>query len=108
MSSYSVTATIEFPDGEEHDVEITYTYYPGCRGARDGRFGPPLEPDEPASVEIESAIRTDTKEDVMQLLDHEKLEELCSDDMQNRIEGAEEDAAEARAEAREMRDYDRW
>jgi hypothetical protein len=36
--------------------EIEYTYYKGCKGARDGRFGPPLEPDDPPEVEIISVM----------------------------------------------------
>lgn len=35
-------------------VDVEYIYYRGCRGARDGRYGPPLEPDEPPEVEIYS------------------------------------------------------
>jgi hypothetical protein len=45
-------------DDEEIKLEITYSSYAGCRGARDSLggkrgAGPPLEPDEPASMEIE-------------------------------------------------------
>lgn len=45
-------------DGKELAVVVHYTFWPGCRGARDSiggvpNAGPPLEPDEPPSVEIE-------------------------------------------------------
>ena len=30
-----------------------YTFVPFCRGATDGRYGPKIEPDEPAHVEID-------------------------------------------------------
>lgn len=36
--------------GEQVTFEVEY--YPARRGARDGRFGPPIEPDEPASYEL--------------------------------------------------------
>jgi hypothetical protein len=36
--------------------EIEYTFYKGCKGARDGRYGPPLEPDEPPQVEIDAVV----------------------------------------------------
>lgn len=46
---------------DEIIVLVKYSYYGGCRGQRDslcGRAGagPALEPDEPASVEIEGAV----------------------------------------------------
>jgi hypothetical protein len=51
---HSITMTVE-RDEKEIEVTIEATYNPGCRGARDGRWGPPIEPDEPAHFEIESA-----------------------------------------------------
>lgn len=52
--------------------EIEYHYYRGCRGARDGKYGPPLEPDEPADVEIES----------VKFGDVEMIEYVTEDDLQ--------------------------
>lgn len=49
-----VTMTINRND-EEIEVTVSGTFIPACRGARDGRFGPPIEPDEPAYFEIELA-----------------------------------------------------
>ena len=39
---------------DEEQVELTceVEYYPLYRGMRDGRYGPPLEPDEPAHCEL--------------------------------------------------------
>ena len=39
-------------------LEVEATWHRGSRGARDGRGGPPLEPDEPAGYEIEAVYAT--------------------------------------------------
>ena len=39
-------------------ITITYTYSPGSFGLRESRSGAPLEPDEPASVEIRRIATT--------------------------------------------------
>jgi hypothetical protein len=61
--------------------EIEYTYYKGCRGARDflggRRCGPPLEPDEPAQVEIESI--TYKGEEMVEHITQDALEHLAID-----------------------------
>jgi hypothetical protein len=46
------TVVIEF-DGEEREVDVSYDFYPATRGQR-GSCGEPLEPDEPAHVEVHS------------------------------------------------------
>ena len=56
--SVRLTLTID-RDGEDYEVEAEVTYHPPCRGARDSPCGirgagPPLEPDEDASIEIET------------------------------------------------------
>ena len=48
-----VTTTITV----EREIEVTFDYYPGCPGQRDSfggkaGAGPPLEPDEPPSLEF--------------------------------------------------------
>jgi hypothetical protein len=52
-------------DGKDGEVEIyvraSYAYHPACRGQRDSLggkrgAGPPLEPDEPAYVEVEQVF----------------------------------------------------
>ena len=45
--------TIEI-DGEEQSVLIEASYFKAYKGARDGKYGPPLEPDEPEHWEIEA------------------------------------------------------
>jgi hypothetical protein len=50
---------------EEIDLEVEYTAWKASRGARDSingvkGAGPPLEPDEPAGIEIENAIDRET------------------------------------------------
>lgn len=49
-------------DDVEVEVIVDYTFYRAYRGARDGRFGPPIEPDEPAHVEINSVTDKSGKE----------------------------------------------
>jgi len=56
-------------DDKEIKLEIIYNVYRGCRGARDSLggkrgAGPALEPDEPPSIEIESATDTETGCDI--------------------------------------------
>ena len=63
------TITIEQDDGTEIDVQVEAVYYPGCKGARDSccgvrNAGPPLEPDEPAYVEIETVSHNGQKIEV--------------------------------------------
>lgn len=55
MPSINYTLT-RGDDDTEIPVTVEYTYHPFCRGATDGRFGPPIEPDEPAHCEIDSVI----------------------------------------------------
>lgn len=57
-----------------HGMEVTveYLYIPPYRGERD-RFGVPLEPDEPASIEIQSVI-TAKGEDITDIISgHSRL-----------------------------------
>lgn len=51
----AMTLTREDEDLNEYEIPIlvTYTWHPAYKGARDGRYGPPIEPDEPASVDID-------------------------------------------------------
>ena len=75
MSTHTTQITI---DDIKVDVEVEYTAYPASRGHRD-KHGAPEEPDEPATIEIESVI--DVTDDVGNLLPSlskaqvEKLEE---------------------------------
>jgi len=74
---------------ENVELEIEYTYFKGCKGSRDSFMGkagagPQLEPDEPASIEIESIKVKDI--DIYELLSksiiekvEEEVTELISD-----------------------------
>lgn len=52
-----------FDDEEVFDVEIPvtvhYTFHGFCAGSTDGRYGPKIEPDEPAHIEIDGYSRDD-------------------------------------------------
>jgi hypothetical protein len=54
-------------DNKDIEVLVTYTYDKGSKGCRDSLggvrgAGPPLEPDEPPSIEIESVENLETGE----------------------------------------------
>jgi hypothetical protein len=59
--------TIEWPSddtGAERGLEVRFTYHRAIRGQRDSLggvrgAGPPLEPDEPAMVEVDKALMDD-------------------------------------------------
>ena len=105
MKTFNTRIEIENHVGEEVEVsvEVSYNYSKGCRGARDslcGGAGPPLEPDEPPSVEIVSVI-TAAGVDIRDDLDdreREELEERCFLDAAEAYEREEEDRAAAGAE----------
>lgn len=92
-------------DDVDYEVEVHYTYHRAYRGQRDSLggvrgAGPPLEPDEPAMVEIESVICDDF--DILDTIpkrDLDWLEGKCLDDVGECREAAEE----ARWEDREDR-----
>lgn len=104
MNKFTTTIEWNQDTGEERDVEVTYQYYRGCRGARDSLCGvrgagPPLEPDEPPSVEIQSVMMhsptahdREAREDVQKSLSKsqlEWLEEKCFEDVNDRWEQQE-------------------
>jgi hypothetical protein len=78
-------------DGDDLEVEVEYTFSKGCRGARDSLggkagAGPPLEPDEPDEVEIDSV--TDENGTDVELTDEEitALEEKCLENYESTME----------------------
>src|SRR2546421_11371189 len=88
--------------GNELDVTVEYTYHRTCRGQRDSLggvrgAGPPLEPDEPASIEIVSVKDEVGEEVILSGRQYDALQEAAWD----RLRDAAENAAEAAAEARE-------
>ena len=59
MNTVRTTITVERED-EEIEVECVFCFHPASRGQRDScggvpGAGPPLEPDEPASLDFECA-----------------------------------------------------
>lgn len=59
-----MTHTTEIERGDDTvNVEVSYTLFRACRGHRD-KYGCPEEPDEPASIEIESAKNLSSDEEI--------------------------------------------
>lgn len=73
--------TPEAPDAEnEIPVCVYYTAHPACRGARDSLggvrgAGPALEPDEPASVEVEQVASDGLRDIELTDAERERIEE---------------------------------
>ncbi|MGX0136320.1 hypothetical protein [Cupriavidus metallidurans] len=42
----------------EAELHVRYTFYPECKGSPEYRGGPPMEPDEPAHVDITDVTAT--------------------------------------------------
>jgi hypothetical protein len=65
----------------EAEIVARYTYYPFCPGDRDTRYGPNISPDEPAHIDVESAILKVKDKIVagvnLEMLDAESIEEAC-------------------------------
>jgi hypothetical protein len=61
-------------DGRE--VVVNWTGHKARAGATDGRYGPTIEPDEPAYIEVDSVIGPDGKE-----IDDPVVIEAAVDDM---------------------------
>lgn len=51
--TYETEVEISGEDGLETPIIVHYTPVKAYKGATDGRFGPKLEPDEPAHIEID-------------------------------------------------------
>lgn len=69
-------------DGEDFPVTVEFTVIPGRRGLRDSLggvrgAGPPLEPDEPPSVEIESVVDGAGNEVEMTEKDEDRIINEC-------------------------------
>lgn len=98
MATYSATITreksVNSNDVEvEVSIDIQYTYYRACRGARDScggirGAGPPLEPDEPASIEIDSVVEHDMGTDI-ELTDSE-TEKFTEEIMESLADAAQD------------------
>ncbi|MDD5394912.1 MAG: hypothetical protein PHE17_17990 [Thiothrix sp.] len=85
MTSKTITKTLTV----EAECQIEYTYSKAYRGARDGRFGPALEPDEPEQVEIESIKLNGA--DVIELFDHDQITAIEEEILEGIVEDREPD-----------------
>ncbi len=81
--------TSDYITSEDTQLTCTWEYYPGCRGQRDSLggkagAGPPLEPDEPPTLELVSA--TDENGHAIELspADEEKAREQAWEQMADR------------------------
>ena len=84
---------------DEITVDVTYDFYRGCKGARDSlcgvrRAGPPLEPDEPPSVEILSVKDKDDEEYELTERELDRVTEECFFDQQSGYDEEQEQRAE--------------
>lgn len=112
---YATHATLTYGEKGDREFALTveYEYHRAYRGARDGRYGVQLEPDEPAHVTISSVtgrligfctktarhIEIGDEIDFEPLVNTEILAEEILEDHEGRITEAREMSAEARAEA---------
>jgi hypothetical protein len=105
MSTLKTVIEWNSETGEEREIEVFYTYHRACRGQRDSccgvrGAGPPLEPDEPAMVEVDRAMMHDpTFHDRAAMTD---VWDQLSEKQQERIE---EECLQATSEPPE-REYD--
>ena len=81
--------TTENADGDEITLDVEYSYYAGCRGAREAGTGLALEPDDAPEIEILS-VTDDQGEDY----------ELSDDDVDAVQEKAFEDAISSAEDAK--------
>jgi hypothetical protein len=64
MNSFRTNLVALDSEGELADKPVTvyFTHHRLVRGSRDGRYGPPIEPDEPEHCEIDSVVDETTGE----------------------------------------------
>ena len=100
IMSMTFETTIE-KDGKDYPVVVEYSYTKGCRGSRDSccgvpGAGPPLEPDEPPKVEIES-VQNFPGIDILPVLTKAQVERLEEQAFEH-VADQYEEIMEARAE----------
>lgn len=116
--TFDLTLSTEFSD-REFQVTAEYSYYPAYHGARDGRYGAQLEPDEPACVIVNSlyarrwvydagqkkhVLSSEPEIECQAWFDREALEAAILAEHEGEIEAARENYLEQRADdAREQR-----
>ena len=87
MNLYTFETSLEMGpvDGYERELIVTYSKHKAHKGSTDGRYGPKLEPDEPAGIEIEFIKDKYTNEEVTlsdkhEILVHERILESLDDE----------------------------
>jgi hypothetical protein len=75
--------TIETEDGKELEVTVEYTATRPSRGRSEYPGGPPMEPDEEGGVEIHSIIRDDNKQDIIDEVSEQIINQLEIDIMES-------------------------
>lgn len=81
-------------DDIETTVTVTYVLHQACAGSTDGRFGPKIEPDEPAHCEIESIIGTDGKVFDVTTRERQDIHDSCLEDAWERSQPPERERDE--------------
>jgi hypothetical protein len=81
----SSSYTTNIDHGKEVDIPITieYTASKPSGGRSEYRGGPPMEPDEDGGVEIDSIIRDDNKEDIIEQVSQEIIIRLENEIMES-------------------------
>lgn len=76
---------------EQIELLIVGEYSPASKGATDGKYGPPIEPDEPDFIEIDSATDEDGNEIELTEEEYEKAVEEGLEKLAEMEEGCEPD-----------------
>lgn len=62
-------------------IIIYYTCHAGCKGRRDGKYGPAIEPDEPAYIEIDHVTGDNGREVLLTTAQENTFEELIAKEL---------------------------
>jgi hypothetical protein len=66
----------------EEPITVEFKYYRASRGARDGRCGPPIEPDDPAEIEIVDVYNSITRHEIdLSRKEEEDVLQQCWDEV---------------------------
>lgn len=92
MSIYKTAIELGNVDGCETEITIHYNAVKAYKGATDGRYGPKIEPDEPAHIEIESVVGPDGKSIELTTAQEDSIIEAIGEDEYDRwLSQAEQD-----------------
>lgn len=71
-------------------IIIYYTCHAGCKGRTDGKYGPAIEPDEPAYIEIDHVTGDNGREVLLTTAQENAFEELINEELASN-DGDEDD-----------------